>query len=40
MANQLLQKHLQDVRAAADIVVTAGEAPAGDADSGEQPAAE
>ena len=40
MANQLLQKHLQDVRAAADIVVTAGEAPAGDVDSGEQPAAE
>jgi peptidyl-prolyl cis-trans isomerase C len=40
MANQLLQKHLQDVRAAADIVVSAGEAPAGDADSGEQPAAE
>ena len=38
MANQLLQKHLQDVRAAADIVVTAGEAPAGEAD--EQPAAE
>jgi peptidyl-prolyl cis-trans isomerase C len=40
MANQLLQKHLQDVRAAADIVVTASDAPAGDADSGEQPAAE
>ena len=36
MANKLLQQHLQEVRAAADIVVTASEAPAAAGDDSEE----